>query len=372
MRGNNVLGIVYSNIHDESLSDLTNSRTMGSVPFGGRYRLIDFPLSNMVNCGISKVGVITKSNYRSLMDHLGTGKPWDLSRKREGMVILPPFNNASSGMYRGRIEALKGIMGFIHNSKEELVVLSDSNMICNLDLQDMFNFHEDSGADITIAYKHGNIPHNLKNVMAFNMDEDSHINEIALDLKFDGEFNFSLNVIIMRKLLLERLVNDANSHNWDNFERDIVQRNVEKLKIFGYQVNTFAVSIDSTQSYYDATMSLLKAENRKMLFSPERPIYTKVRDDMPTRYGLGSSVKNSLVADGCIIEGEVEGCILFRGVRIGKGASVKNSIIMQGSYISDNASLNCVIMDKSVVVKPKMSLSGAPVYPIYIGKGITI
>ena len=305
MRANNVLGIIYASTYDQSLPELTNMRTMGSVPFGGRYRLIDFPLSNMVNSGISKVGVITKSNYRSLMDHLGTGKPWDLSRKREGMFILPPFNSAedSGGLFANRIDALIGCASFISSSTNEYVLLCDCNTICNIDLNLLFDAHEQSGADITAAYCHGTVPA-LSNTMTFDLDSDGRIKEIAI--------------------------------------------------------------------FYDANMALLDLGNRSELFCRERPVYTKVRDEVPAIYGLGADVKNSLIADGCKIEGKVENSILFRGVTIGKDAVVKNSIIMQGAYVGSGATLNSVIMDKISIIKPDKSLCGTDTFPVYVGKGIVV
>lgn len=371
MNANNVLGIIYSNAYDPTVPELTNARTMGSIPFAGRYRLIDFPLSNMVNCGINKIGVITKSNYQSLMDHVGSGKSWDLSRKREGLFILPPFNDEENGFYRDRIHALQGIMRFIRQSKEEYVMLSDSNAAFNFDMSEMLKAHTDNNADMTIAYCTGKLP-NLKDLMVFDVDETQKVNEITFDTAADGDVNYSLNIVLMRKSLLERLINDAVSLNLKSFERDIIQANVEKLNIFGFKVPGFAGVFDSLKSYYDISLSLLNPENCRSLFPRERPVYTKVRDEVPASYGLNSSVKNSLIADGCIIEGEVENCILFRGVRIAKGAVVKNSIIMQGSYISEDAHIENIIMDKSVVVRPRMSMSGAQTFPIYVGKGIII
>ena len=183
MRANNVLGIIYSNAYDSALHELTNLRTMGSVPFGGRYRLIDFPLSSMVNCGISKVGVITKSNYRSLMDHLGTGKPWDLSRKREGMYILPPFSSFNSGgVYRNRIEALHGSLNFISRSNEEYLIMCDCNVVCMPDYQQLLDAHTRTSADITIAYMHGRAPA-LDDVMTLSTESDGRVIEVALDQK---------------------------------------------------------------------------------------------------------------------------------------------------------------------------------------------
>lgn len=370
MRANNVIGLIYSNAYDSAIPELTNLRTMGSVPFGGRYRMIDFALSNMVNCGITKVGVATKSNYQSLMDHLGSGKPWDLSRKNDGMFILPPFSS-SEGSMSNRIEALRGCMRFIARSNQEYVVLCDCNVVGNIDFDAIFDFHTKKHADITIAYMKGVKPA-LSDLMTFDINEDGRITEIAVNSVTDKEENYSINIFVLRKALLERLINEAASLHLDNFERDLFQRNVESLKIYGYEEKGFVRVLSSLQSFYDVNMELLDTKNRKELFPNDRPVFTKVRDEMPTIYGLGSDVKNSLIADGCSIEGTVENCVLFRGVRIGKGAVVKNSIIMQGSFIGENASLNCVVMDKSAVVKPGKSLSGDSNFPIYIGKEIII
>lgn len=372
MTGNNILGIIYSNMYDECLSEITGLRTMGSVPFGGRYRLIDFALSNMVNCGMEKVGVVTKSNYQSLMDHLGTGKPWDLSRKTEGMFILPPFSSASNtGYYTNRVEMLRGIMGFIGRSNEEYILFSDCNSVMNIDIDELMDFHTDNNADISIVYKHGLLPH-LENTMTLDMNGDGRVRQIAVSPSIQGEVDYSLNMILMKRSLLQRLVNEAVSLNQESFERDILQSNTEKLRIFGFCAKGFARTIDSLISYFKVSMELLSPENCGELFHADRPIYTKVRDDMPAIYGLGSTVKNSLIASGCIIDGEVENSVLFRGVRVEKGAVVKNSILMQGSFVASGASLNYTITDKSVAITPNKTLSGAENYPVFVGKAIII
>lgn len=371
MRTNNVLGLIYSNAYDSAIPELTTLRTMGSIPFGGRYRLIDFALSNMVNCGISKVGVATKNNYRSLMDHLGAGKPWDLARKNDGMFILPPFSTNEASVIHNRISALQSSMNFLSRSSEEYVILSDCNIVCNIDFEALVDAHIESGADITIAYKRGVKPE-LADLMGLSFAADGRVSEITLGASNGEEINYSLNIFMLRKALLERLVNEAVSLNLNDFERDIFQRNLPNLNIRGFEEKGFVRVLSSLRSFYEVNMELLDSGNRKALFTPDRPIYTKVRDDMPTIYGLGSNVKNSLVADGCKIEGTVENCVIFRGVHIGKGAVVKDSIIMQGSMICDNAQANCLVMDKSTVLKPGKVLSGDKTFPIYIGKGIII
>ena len=371
MRTNNVLGLIYSNAYDSALPELTVLRTMGSVPFGGRYRLIDFVLSNMVNGGISKIGVLTKSNYQSLMDHLGSGKPWDLARRHGGMYILPPFSSKESGGVSNRIEVLRGSMDFLSHSREEFVILSDCNVVCNVDFNTLFEQHLSSGADITAVYRCGVKPA-LKGLMSFSFDETGRVTELSVGEPTGENENYALNIFLMRKALLERLIQEAAGLHFDNFERDFFHRNLQSLRICGFEETGFVRTICDLESYYSVTMELLHKENRRLLFTPERPIHTKVRDDMPTIYGLGCVVKNSLVADGCSIEGMVENCVVFRGVHVGKGAIVRNSILMQGSMVSENATAQCVVMDKNCVLKPGKTLCGDPTFPIYIGKGILI
>ena len=370
MYASNVLGIVYSNVYDEYLSELTSVRTMGSVPFAGRYRLIDFVLSNMVNSGIGKVGVSTKANYQSLMDHLGSGKPWDLSRKRDGLTFLPPFNTAYSNEgYIGRLAALKGIREYISKSGKDYVLLADCNVVCNLDYTEIIDGHIASGADVTIAYKRGVAP-KLHNTMSFEIDGD-RITAVSVGDKVDGACDYSLNVIVMSRALLLQLINEAATMNYKSFERDIIANKVKSLKLRGHKIDTYAKVIDSLQSYYDINMQLLSGEYRE-LFDPEKPVYTKVRDDMPAIYGVCAKASNSLVSDGCIIKGTVENCVLSRGVYVAEGAVIRNSIIMQDCYISAGAKVNCAILDKNVTLKPGRELSGAESYPIYVGKNITV
>ncbi len=369
MRANNVLGLVFSNTYDRCLDEITSIRSMGSVPYGGRYRLIDFPLSAMVNSGMGHVGIITKSNYQSLMDHVGNGRAWDLSRKNGGLRILPPFNMNNVGLYTGKIQALAGAMDFISHSDEEYVLITDSSFIFNVDLTKMFKYHEDKNADITLAYVNGKAP-SISELAEFDIDTDGRITNLFRTTGSDNA-NYSLNVLLMRKSLLERLINNAVSLNYHSFTEDILQRNVKSLKIYGYNFDGFVRVMDNIQSYFEANMALLDKENRKALLSTQ-PVYTKVKDDVPAIYGLDSHVSNSLVADGCVIEGTVENSILSRGVHIGKGAVVKNCVLMQNAYISDNVNLNCVIADKDVVIKPNKVLSGDITFPVYIGKGIVI
>lgn len=373
MRGNNVVGVLFANIHDERVRELSERRTMASIPFGGRYRLIDFPLSNMVNSGINKVGVITKGNYQSLMDHLGSGKAWDLSRKREGLFMLPPFGHLSSDFgTMSRIESLSSIKRFLINSREDYVLLSDCDVVCNIDYKKVIAEHIKKEADITILYRCGRIPAGVDDASVYTLTPDHRVSDLLINPRVDGECNYGMNSMIIQRELLMRLVDECVSRNLYDFKRDLLQRNIKNYRIYGYQVTDFVQTITSVNAYFEANMALMLPSVREQLFNRSRPIYTKVRDDMPARYGLGSSVSNSLIADGCVIDGTVENCVLFRGVKVEKGAHLENCVIMQDSTIGENCKLSYVITDKDVIINNERSLMGYQSYPVFISKGSVV
>ncbi len=374
MNGKKVMGMIFANIHEGTLDSLTAMRTMGSVPFCSRYRLIDFPLSNMVESGVTKIGVITNANFQSLMDHVGTGKPWDLSRKNDGLYILPPFNVGSATMWGNRIDAIYGNMGFLEQSNQTYVVMCDCNNVLSLDYEALFDKHEESGADITVVGVKAPMPDKIGSILCFDkVEDDGRITEMSLDRNDGGEIFHSVNIVIMKKYLLESLITTAHSKNEISFQRNVLMANAKSLKIYAYDAtDSFAGTISSVQAYYDVSMKLLDKENRQKLFNRDFPIYTKERDDMPALYGMESHLTNSLVADGCIIDGTVENSIIFKGAKIGKGAVVKNSILMQDTVVGENSTLSYVIADKNVSIKNGVELSGAPTFPVTLSKGTRI
>ena len=374
MNGKKVMGMIFANIHEGTLDSLTAMRTMGSVPFCSRYRLVDFPLSNMVESGVTKVGVITNANFQSLMDHVGTGKPWDLSRKNDGLFILPPFNVGSATMWGNRIDAIYGNMGFLEQSNQTYVVMCDCNNVLSLDYEALFDRHEQSGADITVVGVKAPMPDKIASILCFDkVDEDGRITEMSLDRRDEVEIFHSVNIVIMKKYLLESLITTAHSKNEISFQRNVLMANVKSLKIYAYDAtDSFVGTISSVQAYYDVSMKLLEKENRAKLFRADFPIYTKERDDMPSLYGAESHLTNSLVADGCIIDGTVENSIIFKGAKIAKGAVVKNSILMQDTVVGENSKLSYVIADKKVSIKNGVELSGAPTFPVTLSKGTRI
>jgi len=373
MRLNNVLGILYASSSEYTVPELVAHRTMGSIPFGGRYRAVDFVLSAMVNAGISHVLMPTKSNYRSLMDHIGNGKPWDLARKREGIFILPPFSSQdSTGVYRNRVEALKGILGFIREAEKEYVLLADGNLICNPDFGDMLVEHIKTGADITIAAMHSKPP-KLINTMLLEHDENKRVIKCAVTSdEIMLPFLWAPQIMLMKKDLLVDYIESVADAQVASFERDMIQSCIGDLDIRTWELPNFLAAIDSLPSYYRASLALLQSENRHLLFPRERPVYTKVRDEAPSVYGLDINIKNCLIADGCTLRGNAENSLLFRGVRVDTGAVIRNSVIMQDTVIGSGAVLDGVILDKGVTVSEGAMLSGTPNCPYYVGKGISV
>ena len=368
-------GIIFSNLHDMSIADLTRRRTMASVPFGCRYRLVDFALSNMVNAGISDISVVTHNNYRSLMDHLGSGKDWDLARRSGGLKILPPFITTYQGegvaLYDTRLEALKNIQGFVADLTSDTVVLSDCDAICNIDLRRVIEYHTEAGAHATcVIAKKTLTEENCSKYRIVTSDADNNILDIATHPKnVRGEQDVLMNIWVFDRSYLQSTLADASAHGYKSFTTDVVLRNLDKFTYKIYRFDGYYANVESMAGYFAINMELLDAKTREALFKvKDRPIYTKVRNSAPAKYVEGATVKNSLIADGCIIEGTVENSILFRGVHVGKGACVKNSILFQDTQILTGASINCVIADKNVVIRDGVTLSGHPTMPFYIEK----
>lgn len=374
------VGLIFTNIHDSSIPELTRLRTIASVPFGGRYRLIDFMLSSMVNSEITKVGVITHNNYQSLLDHLGTGKDWDLARRSGGIKILPPYitsfeNSASARFYTSRLEALMGAENFIRRCTEDYIVMSDCDVICNIDLQKVLKNHIETGADITFVTKTYDMSdfYASENVLVIESDENDKVTDFIETKTFNGRTQVYTNIMVMKRQYLLGLIETSISHGYQSFLRDIMMRSLGKADYRVYKFDGWYEHIASIESYFDCSMRLLDPRARDGLFGiKNQPILTKVRNSPPTKYCECSKVLNSVVADGCIIEGTVENSILFRGVHVGKGAVVKNSVLFQDTYVCPNASLNCVITDKNVMIRDGRNLSGHQTMPFYIGKNIKV
>ncbi|MCM1057266.1 MAG: glucose-1-phosphate adenylyltransferase subunit GlgD [Firmicutes bacterium] len=370
----NALGIIFPNSYDALVPELVNVRMMASIPFASRYRLIDFILSSMSHCDIDNICVMANNNYHSLMDHLGSGREWDLVRKNGGLNIFPPFAEKGSKPYSGRVDALASLLGFLRNQKEKYVVITDTNIVMNFDFKAMIRAHVESGADVTVAYNEQELPESLiqskSNDKGFYYTfaiEDERITRIYVNPRESGIQNFSMNIYLIDRELLIDLINTAFVRGQSYFERDVLMPNLNKLNVHAYKYDGYVARISDLKSYFDENMKLLDDYNLDALFSGF-PIYTKIRDDNPTRYIEGAKVQNVMAADGCLIEGEVENSILFRGVKIAKGAKVKNCILMQGTVIESGANVEYLIADKNVLITAGKEMKGADSFPIYIGK----
>lgn len=364
----NVLGLIFASMHDSYVSELTKQRTMGSIPFGGRYRLIDFPLSNMVNSSVAEVGVITKSNYGSLLDHLGSGRDWDLSRKKGGLHLLPPYSQ-TGGIYKGRLDALNNIWSFVEHSCAKYVIMSNCDVITTIDFNPVLKQHKETGADITLVYSKGaydSEKNNCATILEF--DAENRLKDVLVDPQISGECNMWLEMFIISKDFLKKIVSEAASRNQSSFTREILQGKKDEYKIMGFEHKAFFTRIDSVQRYFEANKMLLNTENKNALFRPNLPVYTKIGDNGPVKYGIEANVKNSLIADGCVIEGTVENSILFRGVRVGKGSVVRNCVLLQSTKVGSNCSISSVITDKNVEISSDKVLTGSETFPLYIGK----
>lgn len=366
MGSNRILGLIFANTFEKNTPELTSSRTMGSVPFGGKYRLIDFPLSNMSNSGIDNVGIITKSNFLSLMDHLGTGNAWDLAKRRSGLTILPPYKEHN---FDSIVDTLYNLHGFIEHGSEEYVLIDHAGCVSNFNYRYMLEFHEQVGADITFVYSKKNCQSEVTDEgIAMELDDSNRVSKILLPSICNDSSTFVSGSFLIKKELLMNTIRHLVAENKNDFVRDFLQPNVNNLKIYGYENTKYCALITSMKEYFKASMDLMNADVRAELFDPKHPIYTKVRDDMPSKYGLESSVKGSLIAQGCTIDGIVENSIISKGVCIGKGAHIKNCIIMQDSIIGKNADLSHIIIDKDVTVGDNKTIIGCESYPMYIAK----
>jgi len=371
----NVMGVIYTGENDARLRELTMTRAIAALPVLGRYRVIDFLVSSMVNGGMKNVGVIMQKNYHSLMDHLGSGKEWDLHGKNDGLYVLPPFlTRENVGVYNGMLDALRSNTNYLTRSKQEYLVLSGSNIIYNAKLAELVRFHQESGADITMMYTADESMKRDELGAYIAIDDEKNVTDIEVEPTHPSLPLCSMDVIVLKRELLRSLVDKGVAHGHHDMNRDILIRAVAegKLKINAYEYRGPCWRMDSVQSYFKFNMDVLNPEKRRSLFYEGLPVYTKVRDEMPTRYGENVNVINSMVADGCVIEGTVENSILSRGVHIAPGAHVKNCIIMQDGQVHEGAYIENCILDKQAVIKRNARLIGPEAYPIVIAKNVVI
>lgn len=368
---NGLHGIIFSYERRNDLRELGDIRSASSIPFGGRYRAVDFALSNLVNAGVTDVGIVMHGRYQSLLDHLGTGKVWDLSRKRGGLRILPPFNyqqNWGVLPFRGKIEALAGVRSYLDTIRQDYVALMDGDLVVNLPLNDIYESHIKSGADITVVC--GNDSFATDDGTYFEKNSEGRITEVLYRLHTPRGYR-GLEVYILSTQLLKDIVDECNAMDQFSWRKELQSRK-DSLYLRSYIWDGFAAQIRSVQEYYDRSMQLLDPKIRAELFTPERPIRAKGADKSSTYVGENGRCVNSLVAEGCRIEGTVENSVLFPGVVVEAGAAVRNCVLFKETVVRRNAQLAYIIADKDVEVLADRTLMGHATYPIVLAKGSVV
>ncbi len=367
-------GIIFSSLNNNTLSRLTSDRTVAAIPFACRYRLIDFALSNMVNADISNIYIVANYKYRSLLEHLGSGKDWDLARREGGITFISPFQTAHQAdkkMFSTHMEALKSMKEYIYEIKEEYVVLTDSDTALTIDVSDVIRSHEAHSAEVTIVTSDVAPGYTAKTPRLMISSVANKVTQLAMSASYDERHpELALGIYVMTTAYLRRLIEEAEAYNLNSFTM-LLLKNCKSSNYMTYKYTGFAASVSSFLDYYKYSMELVKNESAResLLWKKEAPIFTRVHNSAPTKHSSSAKVENSLIADECVIEGTVINSVIFRDVTIEKGAVVKDCVLFHGTHVCKNAQLNCIVADKDVVVSSGVILSGNENMPFYIQKG---
>ena len=368
------VGIIFSSLNNNTLSRLTSDRTVAAIPFACRYRLVDFCLSNMVNANISNINIVANYNYRSLLEHIGSGKDWDLARRRSGINVISPFQTASGAdakMFSTHMEALKSMKEYVDEFSEEFVVLSDSDTVLNIDLSAVIDFHDRENAAVTLVTKTVDESFSAKHPRILVSSEGGKITDIVMGQCYNPHHReLALGIFVMRTQYLRRLIEEAEAYNLNSLTA-LLLRNCKTDELRAYGFDGYVASVSSFLDYYKCSMELASSEEAKksLLWKKEAPVFTRVNNSSPTKYTENAVVEGSMIADDCVIEGTVINSVISRGVRIERGAVVKNSVLFRGTRVGKGASLNCIVTDMDVDVSEGVTLSGHKNMPFYIQKG---
>ena len=364
----NVMGIIFAN--EDSIGTLTEKRTMASLPFGARYRQVDFALSNLTCAGVRHIGIISRHSYQSLMHHIGSGEEWGLELGEGGLEFLTPFAQSTKDVYRGKLDSLNTAMDFLTFGDDEYVVMIDAAVVSNFDLNAVIAAHVASGKDVTVVTKDG-ICNGEKNIDLALKVVDGQIADIVCDCKASADYVASMDIFVASKAWMIKKVEEAAAHGKCHLDYDLVMGGWQNgtVSVNTYAFEGVALFNESEEEYYHNTLALLKKDVRADVFGGAHPIWTKVRDRVPCYYGEDVKMENVLVADGCILEGEVEDSVLFRQVTVEEGAEVENCVILNDCVIGKGAKVKYAILDKDVVVSAGAELCGTKTNPIIVKKG---
>ncbi|WP_196594396.1 glucose-1-phosphate adenylyltransferase subunit GlgD [Pectinatus sottacetonis] len=367
---NHVLGLINLQEDNSLIREITRERPIATIPFAGRYRLIDFILSNMVNSGIINVGILLPNKSNSVLNHIRSGKDWDLARRHEGLFYLPPRYDKNNNS-QSELRTLYQNIDFIEHSGQDYVLLSSSHTVFNMDFNNVLRFHQNTGAAITMIY-YTNSNETAAPCTVIQTKDNGLLTDIASrHVAYKGS-NISMGVCLMSLKTFVDIIRYSYERGGTDFLADGIMRVQDKYNIYGYQYTGYVSTVNSIIDYYKASMQLLDPKIWQKLFLENSPIYTMVKDDVPAQYKTQAKVHNSLISNGCSIEGSVDNSILFRNVKIERGATIKNSIIMPGCEIKENSLIENVICDKNVIINSQKWLKGAKNYPFVIEKNTVI
>jgi len=362
----NYIGILMLNEQEDNIKSLTKSRPIASIPIGGRYRIIDFALSNMVNSGIYNVGVFTNTKSRSLVDHLESGKPWDLARKINGLFL---FNLTSERSQLRDIDVLNENMEYIYRTKQDYVIISPSYMVCNMNYNEAAKYHEESGSDITLIYKKtNNGKKDYVSCSTLYINEESKVLSVGKNIGAEDKLNISMEMFIMKKTTLINIIKKCIQTGYHKTMKDAICSSIGELDINAYEFKGYLQCVNSIKNYYKTSMDMLNVKITKELFYNKGLIYTKSKDAAPTKYFNGAKVNNALISNGCILKGSIEKSIISRRVTVHEGAEIKNCIIFQNCEIKKGCKLTNVIIDKNTIINENTVLEGDEEFPVVIEK----
>lgn len=367
------VGIVFSNLNNNTLSKLTSDRTVAAIPFGCRYRLIDFCLSNLINANITHINIIANYNYRSLLEHIGSGKDWDLARREGGINVISPYQTSrtpNAKLYSHHMEALKNMKEYIAEFKEETVILMDSDSVLNINFKEVIAAHERSTADITFVTKTMPRDHTAKHPQLTVSSVAGKIADMALsDSYSDRTPELSLNIFVMKTSYLRRLIADAEEAGIESLT-EMMMRNYKYANYRTFSFCGYVAPVSSFLDYFRCSIDLAKNEKARseLLWKKDAPIFTRVHNSIPTVYHPNAVVEDSMIADECEIRGTVINSVLFRGVKVARGAVVSNCVLFRGTTVGEGATLNCIVADKDVDITAGVTLSGHENMPFYIQK----
>lgn len=363
----NALGIINYEGANVFVKGMQDYRPISAFSFLGRYRLIDFPISNMSNSAVNHIKVMVKTNPRSLIEHLGTGRHYNINSKRGKLHILPSRNLDENDFYNNDINAYMYNMQAIEDVNLSYVILAPSHMVYRQDFSTLLDQHIESGADITMLYQNvDNAKESFINCDVLTLNKQKGLLSIDKNRGNSKTRTISLETYILSKELFISLVKKAANVSSLYWFRDIVNEECAELDIRGIAHRGYVACVTDFKSYFNANIDLLDFDKASDLFTTGWPIYTRTNDSCPTQYYCEAKVTNSMVSNGCVVDGEIESSVIGRGVVVKKGAVVKNSVILPGAIIGEDVHIENVVVDKKARIVRKKELYGLGEQPLYV------